>query len=396
MISACFHNEAVAHVASAIGALQEYILRPTDDRGIAFALRQCNRSINLLTASSEEKGNGADADPAVALITCVLFTLFEALMGHPAQAITHSLQSRKLLEECERHAASGQKSLFLDTNSVLPIIYGLERQAKAVQGKDARETDVSQDPGLPDVSQIHNLQHANWTLYFTWIMVYIFCQDAMLAMPPFELAARLTKKREIFLPWLKTWEQSFSEFLFSESANLSTEDMQRARLLKANHIATTILAKGPLGRVGGWPGFNDACKAIIDLSASVLNTYAQSPGSGLPTFHFPFLAFGLWISEPCFIVMARCNDPELRKQAAGLLHGQTYLKRQREVGRQARTQMLSHERLGEPTDTDRWTTDDWLKFAGNVRLDTAMAMYFGRLPSEYIEKPVFPSPERIE
>lgn len=161
VISACFHNEAVAHVASAIGALQEYILRPTDDRGIAFALQQCNRSINLLTASSEEK-DGASADPAVALITCVLFTLFEALMGHPAQAITHSLQSRKLLENCERHAASGQKSLFMDTNSVLPIIYALERQAKAVQNKNARETDTSKDPGLPDVSQIHNLQHANW------------------------------------------------------------------------------------------------------------------------------------------------------------------------------------------------------------------------------------------
>jgi hypothetical protein len=223
-------------------------------------------------------------------------------------------------------------------------------------------------------------------------MIYIFCQDMMLAMPPFELAARLTKRSETFLPWLKTWEQSFSEFLFHESANLSTEDMQRARVLKANHIAATIVAKGPLGRVGGWPGFNNACKAIIDLSASVLNTYALSPGSDLPTFHLPSLAFGLWIYEPCFIVMARCNDPELRKQAAGLLHRQTYLKRTREVGRQARTLMLNDERLDEPTDADRWTTDDWLKFAGNVRLDTAMATYFGRLPSEYIEKPVYPSP----
>jgi hypothetical protein len=74
----CFQHDAIRHVASAIGALQEYFLKPGDKNGMAFALRQCNRSISILIASSEND-NGETAHPSVALISCVLFTVFEAL-----------------------------------------------------------------------------------------------------------------------------------------------------------------------------------------------------------------------------------------------------------------------------------------------------------------------------
>lgn len=389
-MQSCFEHDAVRHVASAIGALQEHFLRPGDNSGMAFALRQCNRSISLLTASSEND-DGATTDPSIALITCVLFVVFEMLMGHPYQAVTHSSQSRKLLENCERLAATGQHSQFLDTNLVLPVIYALERQAKAIQGRYMSKTDTTNDPALPDVFNISSLQHANWTLYFAWTMLTIFCQDTKLSSPSTELSARLAQKKAVFVPWLKTWEQSFSEFLFRESKNLTADDLQRARALKANHVAANITAKSDLGRFGGWPGYYNDCKAIIDLASSVVNSYTPGYVSELPTLHFPFLKFGLWVCEPLFIVMARCPDSDLRRQAASLLNGLTRLKKTRHRARRAQTLIPNDSRLEAPTDTDTWTVDDWLDFTSNVRLDTAMATYFGRLPSEYIEKPVFPA-----
>lgn len=113
-VQKCFqHNDAIRPVASAIGALREHILKPSDGRGMAFALRQCNRSISILTASSRN-GNGADTYPGVALITCVLFAVFEALMGHTRHAILLSLQAKKLLESCDRHEHIGRKCALLD------------------------------------------------------------------------------------------------------------------------------------------------------------------------------------------------------------------------------------------------------------------------------------------
>ena len=349
-----------------------------------------NRSISLLTASSENDGR-ATADPSVALITCVLFCVFEALMGHPSQAVAHSAQSRKLLENCERLAAIGQRSQFLDTTLVLPVIYALERQAKAIQGKHMRKTDTTNDPALPDVSNICSLQHADWTLYFAWTKLTIFCQDAKFSSSSSEHSARLARKKTFFVPWLKTWERSFSEFLFRESKDLTADDLQKARVLKANHVAANITAKGDLDQIGGWPGFYNDCKAIIDLAASVVNSYAPGYVSELPTLHFAFLKFGLWVCEPLFIVMARCPDPGLRREAASLPNGLTRLKKTRHRGRRAQTLIPNDSRLETTTDTDTWTVDEWLDFTGSVRLDIAMATYFGRLPSQYIDKPEFPA-----
>lgn len=137
-----------------------------------------------------------------------------------------------------------------------------------------------------------------------------------------------------------------------------------------------------------WRNYENECKAIIDLSASVLNTYSLGPHTTLSTFQFPFLTFGLWVAEPLFIVMSRCQNPELRRQAAGLLSG---LPRPNHA-----QQILIRKPLGikleSPTaqkDTDEWDIEQWIEFSMKTRLDAAMATYFARLPSEYIDKPVY-------
>ena len=388
-MQACFHNEAVFHAGSAIGALHEYVIKqssrggPADEIGFAFALRQCNKSINLLTASAEEQ-SGTYADLSIALITCVLFSIFEALIGHPTQAIVHALQGRKLLQNCERLAAAGQGSALVDTTSMLPVVVGLEIQAKSLQGKYMMRSDTSVDPPLPEVSRLHSLQHANWTLHFIHTKLMLFCQDTRLDTTPYEHAMRVAEKRQLFSAFLKTWEAAFADYLYREASALSTHDMHRAKVLKANHIAITMLTNLEHHSQAGYEPFKNECRAIIDLSASVLNTYTLVPGTTLNTLQFPFLTFGLWVSEPLFIVMSRCPDPELRRQAAGLLNGQP-----RASQRASSPHRKSHSCLG-PTGTEAWNTNEWIQFTEGVRLDAGMATYFGRLPSQYIDKPQYP------
>ena len=398
---ACFNNEAVFHVASAIGALYEHIYKQStgqnasDNSGLAFAFQQCNRAISLLTDSANEQ-EGTYSDPGIALITCVLFACFEALQGDPAQAITHSLQGRKLLVNCERLEAAGQGSRLLDTTSIRPVMGGLEIQAKALQGKAMRESDRTFDPALPDISRLHSLDHANWTLHYTYISLLVFCQDCTLDKPPYNVAVKTSEKFLLFAPWLKQWERSFADFLFRDASTLSPHDMQRAKVLKANHITANMLAliDQGIGREA-WEGYESDFKAIIDLSASVLNTYCVGPQATLSTFQFPFLTFGLWVAEPLFITMSRCLNPELRRQAAGLLAGQLRnpSSSKSSAGRKSTGAnggaFVNPPLVRRGPDTDSWSNDQWIDFGMSVRLDTGMATYFAKLPSEYIEKPTY-------
>ena len=303
VIQASFSDSAVFHIASAIGALREHIFQQyfnsglKDSDGLAFALRQCNRAINLLVGSSNGK-KPTSQDPGVPLITCVLFAIFEALQGCTEQAITHSLQGRKLLHDCETLKNVGKGSRLLDTTAVVPVIGGLEIQAKALQGKWMENVD-SNEPDLPDMERIHSLDQAHWMLHSTYISLLVYCQRVSLAASPSHIASKMAHKLLVFGPWLKEWEQYFAQFLFREAKQLDEQDMQRAKVLKANHLAATMIATiDQGGNKDAWERYKDECKAIIDLSASVLNTYSLEAQPTLTGCCFPYLTCGLWIAEP--------------------------------------------------------------------------------------------------
>ena len=394
VMQACFSNDAVFHVASAIGALQEYILqqaagrRFNDSGGLAFALRQCNKAISLLMASTDGS-QGTHDDPGIPLITCVLFAIFEALNGNSEQAIIHSLQGRKLFHDCETLAHQGRGSRLLDPMSVRPVIGGLEIQAKAIQGihMDTKGADIR--PPMPDVEHIYSLEHANRALQYTYINILVFCQGVSLAMSPAEISFKMEQKAQFFAPWLQRWEQAFSEFLFQQSKGLSFDDVQRAKVLKANHLVATMLATIDQGASRDiWAEYDNECKAVIDLSASVLNTYSLASPVALSAFQFPYLTFGLWVAEPLFIVMSRCRNRELQRQAAGLLNGQPRANHAEQILIRS-SPGFTPDRIPARKDTDDWDTEKWIEFCQRTRLDAAMATYFSRLPSDYIDKPVY-------
>lgn len=239
-MQACFSDDAVFHIACAVGALQDQILqqstrqdRFSDSGGLAFALRQCNQAISLLVASTSESGD-INRDPGIPLITCVLFAIFEALNGDSAQAINHSLQGRKLLSNCETLAQEGRGSRLVDPMTVRPVIGGLEIQAKAMQGRNMDTTGADAHPPMPNVERIQSLEHANWTLQYAYISVLVFCQSVSLTMSREKILLMMKQKSDFFGPWLQKWEAAFSSFLFREGKKLSIHDIQKAKVLKAN------------------------------------------------------------------------------------------------------------------------------------------------------------------
>ena len=323
-------NAAVFHVASAIGALREHLVRAADeqqnDKGtaLAFGLRQCNKSIALLTQAARE-GTEAYNDPGIALIVCVLFTIFEALYGDHGEALTHVHQGRKILWKCEQFPPGHGGSKVVDPVTARPALGGLQLQATCLSGRGVHEMVSQLDPlPLPDVTCIHSVEHANQILHVVYSNLLLYHQQLTFYVAGADASMSATQKSLRFLPWLKMWERGFAELLFKQSSSLRYEDMLKAKALKANHLLSTILAQ--VDTTSGWQAwkpFTAEFKAIIDLAAAVLSTTTPKPGDSPTDFlaRVPCMSFGLWISEPLFVCTSRCTDEELRRQAAGLLNG---------------------------------------------------------------------------
>ncbi|KAK5124889.1 hypothetical protein LTR85_001079 [Meristemomyces frigidus] len=388
-------NKAIYHFATAIGALHEQIT----SRSIlhnsfsrmerAFALVQCNRAIGLLTASAS-----GETDPGVALITCVLFACFEALYGDQTQATAHFRQGRKLLQSCERLAATGQGSRLVEPAYVLPVMGGLEIQAKSTQKQPSgmpKPRQTEETAPLPDVSRMHSLAHANWTLQCCYISLLVYCQDCPLDSPPQEMAVLMATKSRKFAPWLDQREKAFANLLFREGCALSPKDLERAKVLKANHIIATALSTiDQNAALAAWDTYVDDFNAVIELSASVLNADQIRPSDTHGAYKFPFLTLGFWVAEPLFFAMARCTNAELRRRAAGLLLTQSGSKTQCvSVPDGVSAYVPKHHadeggtgRHSEDSgqDTRCLSAERWIAFATSTRLDAGIATYFGQLP----------------
>lgn len=322
-------NAAVFHVASGIGALREHLMRTnageTDAKGsaLAFGLRQCNKAINMLKRAARD-GSQAYSDPGIALIVCILFTIFEALYGDSFEALTHVIQGRKILWRCEQFPAGHGGSSVVDVVTARPVLSGLQFQATCLSGQRASEVSCQVDPlPLPEIDIISSLEQANRSLHVVYSNLLLYHQDVQRYVAGSGLSISATQKRLRFLPWLKLWEKGFANHLFAHSSTLSVEDMQKAKVLKANHMLSVILAQvDTTGDWQAWEPFTAEFKTIIDLAAAVLNIDQASRRIESDTIAgMPAMSFGLWIAEPLFVCLSRCTDSDLRSQAAGLLNG---------------------------------------------------------------------------
>ena len=405
VLRSCIYSASVFFAATAIGALYHHVRRQArgtsqcDHTGLSFALEQCNRSINLLTSDSHHtRGAGLSRDKA--LITCVLFTVFEAMHGEIDIAIAHATQGRSLLRVCEatwgQHSADDGFSRLVDPTHVYPVLSSIELYARTLQGDGAswkKKGTGKHYPTLPDSTVLHSLDHAHWSLHYVFVRLKHFSIHQPLNLHDEDTAHASAVKDSIYSPWLAQWKQSFVDFLYRSAPTLSPFDLEKAKILKVNQIAMAITARADFSRKEQTQSSTDddrarvrhEYKTIIDLTRKVLDTYH---GDESLTFPFSLLSWGLWVMEPLFITLARCPDPVLRRQAAALAIRRSQMERSKH-STDAKLNSFNSFVTPERRDTDAWGPDEWVEFASSVRLDVAMSTFFRQLPSDHIPRPQY-------
>ncbi|KAK0262282.1 hypothetical protein B0A54_05229 [Friedmanniomyces endolithicus] len=331
VIQTSYHEPAILHAITAIGALHEAIMQRAfaDEKRKAqtmeFALHQCNRAISSLTGAKTRKARKTP-DSRLALTTCVLFTCFEAMQGRCDSAVNHALQGRRLLQSsaASHSRISSNSAGDDDVEQMRPLVERLEVQATALLDKGKRPESDSSDrvTPLPSVEFIFSLDHAHNTLHTVLNSIMRFMQGFHPTAPRDEIVVTMAEKYIRYAPWFQAWEQGFTAFLGETKESMTNIDIKRAMVLKANHLVGTMLASvdqsaGPVA----YDPYETEFKAIVDLSREVLATFSCPP---LPTLSggatgAPYLSFSLWVTDPLWMAISRCRNPSIRQAAFTLL-----------------------------------------------------------------------------
>ena len=330
-----YYEPVVLHAISAIGSLHESILQgafqdeKTKTQAVEFALTQCNRSIAYLTSpnkrtvmeNGQSRGRKTLDFPKLALMACVLFTVFEAMQGHCDSAVRHALQGRALLEAHYKPTETTVNEQEDEVEFLRTLVERLEVQAAAVLDKNDRPAvdDTSSVPPLPVVDRIYNLDHAHATLHKAMNSNMRFIQRVHPDAPADHHAITHAQKVMKYGPWYERWEIVFSKYLAENEGKLSNMDRKRAMVLKANQLVGTVIARADQ-RAGpsAYYGFDEEFRAIVELSREVLADFSCPPLPSL-VMGTPYFSCSLWVTDPLWMVISRCKDPTTRQAAFALL-----------------------------------------------------------------------------
>jgi hypothetical protein len=332
-----YYEPVVLHAITAIGSLHESILQGAfqDEKRMAqaveFALTQCNRSIAYLTGSNKaapEQGESRSCKALpvskLALIACVLFTCFESMQGHSDSAIKHALQGKALMESHHTPSHGTRSSEEEDIELMRPLVERLEVQATALVGSGGRHMtdETSSVPPLPAIDKIYNLDHAHATLHSAMNSNMRYTQRVPSDAPADHHAIIHAKKSLRYGPWYARWEEVFSIWLAAQGGGLSNLDRKRAMVLKANQLVGTMLAAADQ-RAGptAYHRFDNEFAAIVELSREVLADFPSPPLPSLTagSARTPYFSCSLWVTDPLWMVISRCKNPETRQAAFTLL-----------------------------------------------------------------------------
>nr|POE47065.1 hypothetical protein CFP56_00397 [Quercus suber] len=140
---------------------------------------------------------------------------------------------------------------------------------------------MSRELPIPKINQIYSLNQAHATLLHCWNKLSAIARGASpsssLTLSP---ASSVDSRLECH-QWLERWEQAFKTFLSSSMSTMAPEDLSQCRVLKANHLACTILAGSTTSAANE---FETEFQAITELAGAVLSSRhaTDSPRSTKP------------------------------------------------------------------------------------------------------------------
>lgn len=176
----------------------------------------------------------------------------------------------------------------------------------------------SRELPMPTVSKLSSLSQAHATLLHCWTKISKFAYEyPSPSTPSSRGASPVIEDRQHFQRWLEQWEAAFTAFLTNAMPSMSNEDVTESRVLKANHLACTILVNDRI------PSPRDAPEvdfhAIVELAGAVLRIrhLADSPQER-KSESSPSMT-QLDVKEPLHVVASRCSQESIRARAMELL-----------------------------------------------------------------------------
>jgi hypothetical protein len=229
---------AVKHAIAAIGTLHEKLLIGGDDTDVTnmrktrFALEQCNQSIQHLTKPVD---GTKPPDLRLMLTTCVLFTCFEAMQGHCEQAICHAKQGYALLKQYATDPGSDTRetgAFAVELDQLCLIMQRLQTQSKGLMAKNY--TTLGEDAGkdIPRPVHFDTLRDARIALEKAINYLSIYYLDLDLSDNFYDMICANGDKFLTFAPWLKAWEEAFSQLLVRKQEILTPRERKGAMVLK--------------------------------------------------------------------------------------------------------------------------------------------------------------------
>ena len=205
-----------------------------------------------------------------------------------------------------------------DIHKGLDTFQGL-RTSTASRSNETTMTSITRELPMPNVSKISSLSQAEATLLHCQTKVSKFAVQSspVSSGQSSQTSSPITEDRQDFQKWLEQWEHAFTAFLTNAMATMSDDDVTQSRVLKANHLACTILAADEPSIVNA---FEAEYQAIVELAGAVLRfrSLADSPQDLKPRQPSPISA-GLGVRDPLYVVTSRCNHETTRNKAVELL-----------------------------------------------------------------------------
>ena len=176
---------------------------------------------------------------------------------------------------------------------------------------------MSRELPMPNVSRIYSLSQAHATLLHCRNRLISFAQECV---DPKADEAYIGDERRQYQKWLERWEQAFTEYLSATMMSMATEDLTQSRVLKANHLACTVVASDAKPDGSNCEGFDTEFQAIVELAGAVLQS-RQRPNSpqSATSSESSATSQGLDVRDPLYVVTARCNKHTIRHRANELL-----------------------------------------------------------------------------
>ncbi|QIW99421.1 hypothetical protein AMS68_004939 [Peltaster fructicola] len=166
---------------------------------------------------------------------------------------------------------------------------------------------VRRELPMPSATKAGNIEQAQATLFLCSIKlrgrIELWAQRS---------GSNFVAEGHAFRTWLESWETAFSALLSNAMPSMHQDDVDRCRVIKANHLSCIVLAALLESNPGARRANVDKdCLAIVGLATAVLDGHTSHSSRASKS--------AMTMAEPLVIVQSYASSTELRNHAAHLL-----------------------------------------------------------------------------